>query len=222
VLRVFWLLEMAHTPRLVSFGISLSAPFSMLMRYQRTRVYPVVLPMWEHIGAKRPLPLLEFAWRDWGPFANDAYTATLLGDGAQCAVFDHTGIALYHPEDIFDVRQGCFLSDQISEMRRLIARREGWADEPASGVPDWLTSAASAKTSYAQLHRAAGLVWAHHVARRHCACGERLARARGGNPSVTCGGATCVTAYERRRKNVRRIAARLAVHGRDNSFMTRA
>jgi hypothetical protein len=217
VWRVFWLLDAARM--LPFFGNHSWGPFSMLTAYERRRVYPVVLPMWTPIDRAR-MRLAELCWRDWGPFAHESYTATFLGNGTQCAVLDHLGVALHKPEDIFNERQACFLSDLIDDLRHVIASRENLADEPdVGGVPDWVRSSKAARPFYAQLHRAAGQVWAHHVAHRRCACGARPAREQGGNPSATCGRPACRTEYERRRKNARRIAARLAAYHREHGVV---
>jgi hypothetical protein len=178
--------------------------------------------MWDPIDRAR-MQLPELCWRGWGPFAHDAYTASLLGDGTRCAVLDHLGITLYPPEVVFTERQARFLSDLVNEVRSVISIRETLNTELYSGgVPDWVTDTKTARTFYAHLRRAAAQVWAYHRAQRRCACGARLARARGGNPGATCAKAACRTAYERRRRSVRRIAARLAAYHGHKGFMTRA
>jgi hypothetical protein len=213
VLRVFWLLDAARV--LPFFGDHFSGPFSMLTGYERKRVYPVVLPMWERIDweHRRRLDLVELCWRGWGPFAHDPYSAKLLGEGTQCAVLDATGITLYRPETILDERQVHFLWDLTAALRNVIARRENLATEPGFfGAPDWVMSSTEAKPFYTQLHRAAAQVWAFHIAHRRCPCGSRLARSTGGNPSATCAKPECRRAYERSRKHIRRILAHLTAH----------
>ena len=216
VLHVFWLLDLGRM--LPFFGSTPWETFSMFAAYEWRHVYPVVLPMWDPIDRRMPLP--ELCWRDWGPFAGHAYTAAFLGNGTQCAVLDHLGVALYRPEMIFNERQRRFLSDLVNDMRNVISNRENLHTEPDfGGVPDWVTDTKIARTFYAHLRRAAAQVWAYHRAHRRCACGARLARARGGNPGATCDAPTCRTDYESRRKRVQRIVARLAAVHRDKGFM---
>src|SRR5262249_30179855 len=129
VLHVFWLLDLVRM--LPFFGLAPWGPLSMLAAYERKKVYPVVLSMWSPIDRDTTrMRLAELCWRDWGPFAHDTYTATLLGNGTQCAVLDHLGVALYKPEVVFDGRQLRFLSDLVNEMQSVILNREDLADEP--------------------------------------------------------------------------------------------
>lgn len=216
LIRAFRVLELAHALDTRSIHVSGFgwSPFSMFQFYNRPRIYPVILPMWDRLdwsGADR-MPFARIMWRLWGPFAHSDYTASLLGNGEKCAVLDPGGIFLYDPISIFDERQRRLLStDLVFEMQSLIASQVGIAEEPDRGeVPERIRRHPTGRRFATQLHRAAAKVWTWHRQRRRCqSCGEGLKRTHGGNTSATCGQPECVRSYERQRKRVRRFEAHI-------------